>query len=115
MKWNINRESRKDVDVKIMSVDFWNHSNEETQIVASAKTTLIVTDQGREIFSDRLSAEFHENHVTVHISNAKYTDSGEYRLEVQLTTKEDASASVTINVHGNFFLIIVSHCFMEFP
>ena len=54
-----------------------------------------------------MQTDFIDNQITLNIANAEYKDSGNYQIEIQLKTKEDASATVTLKVHGNFFQLLL--------
>ena len=65
-------------------------------------------DDVQKIYDDRLTTSFVDNKFTLIIFNAKYKYSGKYSIEVfieniQLETRDDATAAVTLNVYGTFF------------
>ena len=112
--WNINRVSDGS-SIKFISIYCNNNLNEKKQIVASANSMLFITSFAKDFYGDRLQTDFVDNQITLNIANTKYKDSGNYLIEVELKTKEDANAAVTLKVHGNFFqLLLVIIVFMEF-
>ena len=83
-------------------------TNKTTQIVHWAASRPHVMDDVQKIYDDRLTTSFVDNKFTLIIFNAKYKYSGKYSIEVfieniQLETRDDATAAVTLNVYGTFF------------
>ena len=83
-------------------------TNKTTQIVYWAASRPHVMDDVQKIYDDRLTTSFVDNKFTLIIFNAKYKYSGKYSIEVfieniQLVTRDDATAAVTLNVYGTFF------------
>ena len=103
MQWSINEANRSSVKFIFATYSQVESSNEEL-IVGWGTGGPVVSMGGQKYFKNRLITNLDDNNkFMLVITNAKYEDRGIYFMEVQLTTKEDASSTVTLNVHGMFF------------
>ena len=80
-------------------------SFKKTQIVTWANGEVHVARNGRKSYGFRLETDFTDNKFTIKKSNTKYSDSGNYSVEVLLEKGRNFEIEVnvaTVNVHGMF-------------
>ena len=98
LKWSINKTTGsniRDINAYVQS-----QSIKKRKIVTWANNEPLVLRDAEKIYDYRLKTDFVGNKFSLKIINAKYVDSGNYSVEVQLKPYEEEVAIV--NVHGMF-------------
>ena len=80
-------------------------SERKTQIATWANSRLFVVNEGKEIYGDRLIADFTDNILFLKIIKVQYKDSGTYSIDVFVEPLASANSAATLNVYGMFLVI----------
>ena len=100
MQWNISKTT--EYQINLIKAYVQSQSIMKTLIVTLVDTKLTV-------YGDRLETDLDDNKFTLKATNVKFTDSGNYSVEVQVKKKNEknvfdsATVVATVNVHGMFF------------
>lgn len=106
MQWNINKTT--EYQINLIKAYVQSQSIMKTLIVIGAETEPVVHKNGKNIYGDRLETDLDGNKFTLKATNVKFTDSGNYSVEVQVKKENEnavnsATVVATVNVHGMFF------------
>lgn len=106
MQWSINKTAEFEISINAY---FQSQTIKKTKIVYWGNKEPRVLTDGEKNYSGRLETHWVDSKFTLKISNAKYSDSGNYSVRV-LLSKERLSRLVfgfaTVNVHGMFFQLL---------